>query len=196
MMDMDGSSRGPGIALRASGIGPGILGGVAEDLPLARREVTRGHRADPCSEPVLPRDLRPIQSEGGRLTTALRQHASVAPHLPDALDRASLCARVAADNKGRDVLVLDMRRITPIYDFLVLVTGSSRRQMHAIAEEIDDAMRNVGDHRIGIEGYEASRWIVQDYGDIMVHIFDAEMREYYRIEELWADAERVDWERL
>ena len=129
-------------------------------------------------------------------TTALRQPASVATRLPDALERASLCARVAADNKGRDVLVLDMRRITPIYDFLVLVTGSSRRQMHAIAEEIDDALRDVGDHRIGLEGYQASRWIVQDYGDIMVHIFDPEMREYYRLEELWADAKRVDWERV
>jgi ribosome-associated protein len=126
----------------------------------------------------------------------LRQTAPVASHLPDALDRACLCARVAAENKGRDVLVLDMRRITPIYDFIILATGSSRRQMHAIAEEVDDAMRDVGDHRIGIEGYEASRWIVQDYGDIMVHVFDPEMREYYALEELWADAPRVDWERM
>jgi ribosome-associated protein len=129
-------------------------------------------------------------------TTALRQAAPAATSLPDALERASLCARVAADNKGRDVLVLDMRRITPIYDFMVLVTGSSRRQMHAIAEEVDDAMRDAGDHRISIEGYEASRWIVQDYGDIMVHVLDPEMREYYALEELWADAPRVDWERV
>src|SRR5262245_34297813 len=99
MMDIDGSSRGPGAVLRASGPFLGMLGGVAEVSPLARREVTCGHRADPCSEPVLPRDLRPTQSEGGRLTTALRQSASVASHLPDALDRASLSARVAADNK-------------------------------------------------------------------------------------------------
>jgi len=171
---------------------PGSLGGVANTL--ARPEVSRGHRADPCTEPVPPRGLRPIQSEGGRLTTALRQPAPA--KLADALTRASLCARVAADNKGRDVIVLDMRRITPIYDFLVLVTGSSRRQMHAIAEEIDDAMREAGDRRVGLEGYEASRWIVQDYGDVVVHVFDAEMREYYTLEELWADAQRVDWERV
>lgn len=128
------------------------------------------------------------------MTTATRQ-PKAKPHLADPLERACLCARVAADNKGRDVLVLDMREITPITDFMVLVTGSSRRQMHAVAEEIDDALRNAGDRRIGIEGYEASRWIVQDYGDIMVHIFDPEMREYYALEELWADAKRVDWER-
>jgi ribosome-associated protein len=128
------------------------------------------------------------------LTTALRSPAPVAPPT-DALDRACLSARVAADNKARDVVVLDMRGITPIYDFLVLATGSSRRQMHAIAEEVDAALREVGDRRLGIEGYEASRWIVQDYGDVVVHVFDAEAREYYALEDLWADARRVDWER-
>jgi ribosome-associated protein len=128
------------------------------------------------------------------LTTALRIPAAVATQT-DALDRACLCARTAADNKARDVVVLDMRGVTPIYDFLVLTTGASRRQMHAIAEEVDAAMRDAGDRRLGIEGYEASRWIVQDYGDVVVHIFDAEAREYYTLEDLWADATKVDWER-
>jgi ribosome-associated protein len=127
------------------------------------------------------------------LTTALRVRAPVALET-DALDRACLCARVAADNKARDVVVLDMRGVTPIYDFLVLTTGASRRQMHAIAEEVDDAMRDLGDRRLGIEGYDASRWIVQDYGDVVVHVFDAEAREYYALEDLWADAKKVDWE--
>jgi ribosome-associated protein len=102
---------------------------------------------------------------------------------------------VAADNKARDVVVLDMRGVTPIYDFLVLTTGASRRQMHAIAEEVDAALREVGDRRLGIEGYHASRWIVQDYGDVVVHVFDPETREYYALEDLWADAQKVDWER-
>jgi ribosome-associated protein len=112
-----------------------------------------------------------------------------------ALDRACLCARVAADNRARDVVVMDMRGITPLYDFFVLATGASRRQLHTLAEEIDAAMRAEGDHRLSIEGYEASRWIVQDYGDIVVHVFDSDAREYYALEDLWADAERVDWER-
>jgi ribosome-associated protein len=128
------------------------------------------------------------------LTTALRAEKPVTA-LADALDRACLCARVAADNKARDVVVLDMRSVTPIYDFMVLTTGGSRRQMHAIAEEVDDAMRGAGDNRLGIEGYESSRWIVQDYGDVVVHVFDAEARGYYALEDLWADAARVDWER-
>ena len=128
------------------------------------------------------------------MTTALRVPAAVAT-LTDALDRACLCARAAADTKAKDVVVLDMRGVTPIYDFLVLATGSSRRQMHAIAEHVDDVMRDVGDARLGIEGYEASRWIVQDYGDVVVHVFDPEARDYYALEDLWADAAKVDWER-
>src|SRR5262249_32434500 len=110
------------------------------------------------------------------------------------LDRAVLCARVAADNKGRDIVVLDMRGITPLYDFFVLATGNSRRLVHTITEEIDAALREQGDQRISIEGYEASTWVVQDYGDVMVHVFNPQTREYYGIEELWADAPRVDWE--
>ena len=112
-----------------------------------------------------------------------------------ALDRACQCARVAADNKARDVLVLDMRDQSPLYDFFVLATGSSRRQIHTLAEEIDASLRGVGDERLSIEGYEASKWVVQDYGDVVVHVFSPEAREYYRLEELWDDARRVDWER-
>jgi ribosome-associated protein len=112
-----------------------------------------------------------------------------------ALERAATCARVAAENKARDVVVLDMRELTPLYDYFILATGTSRRQLHTLAEEIDAAMRAEGDKRIGIEGYDASRWIVQDYGDIVVHLFDPDTRAYYALEELWADARRVDWER-
>ena len=111
------------------------------------------------------------------------------------LERACLGARVAADNKARDVVVLDMRSITPLYDFFVLANGASRRQVHTICEEIDAALHREGDRRLSIEGYEASKWVVQDYGDVVVHVFDPATREYYGLEDLWADARRVDWER-
>ncbi len=112
-----------------------------------------------------------------------------------AVERALLCARVADDNKARDVLVMDMRGLTPLYDFFILATGNSRRQMHTIAEEIDAALRGEGEKRLSIEGYEASRWIVQDYGDIVVHVFDPDTRSYYALEDLWADAPHLDWQR-
>jgi ribosome-associated protein len=111
-----------------------------------------------------------------------------------AVDRACLCARVAADNKARDVVVLDMRGITPLYDFFVLATGTSRKQIHTIAEDVDAAMKAEGERRRTIEGYEASRWVVQDYGDVVVHVLDPDSRLYYALEDLWADAVRIDWE--
>ncbi|MBV9123347.1 MAG: ribosome silencing factor [Planctomycetes bacterium] len=116
------------------------------------------------------------------------------PRAELAAQQAFRCARVAADNKARDVLVLDMRGITPLYDYFVLATGTSRRQLHTMAEEIDANLRAEGETRLGIEGYEASRWVVQDYGDIVVHLFDPEARSYYALEDLWADAPRLDWE--
>ncbi len=112
-----------------------------------------------------------------------------------AQERACLCARVADENKARDVLVLDMRGITPLYDFMVLATANSRRQVHTIVEEVDAAMNAAGECRLGIEGYQASKWVVQDYGDVIVHVLDSLSRDYYGLEHLWADAPRVDWRR-
>ena len=116
------------------------------------------------------------------------------PQLPPAVARAALAAKVAADNKATNVVVLDMRPVTRLFDYFVIATGASRRQIHAIAEDVDAALRGVGDTRMGIEGYEASKWVVQDYGDVVVHVFDQDTRDYYGLEDLWADAPRVDWE--
>lgn len=116
-----------------------------------------------------------------------------APHTGLALEHARLGARVALENKASDVLILDMRGITPIFDYFVLATGVSRRQIHTLAEEIDDAMHAEGEKRRGLEGYEPGRWVVLDYGDLVVHLFDPQTRAYYGLEDLWADAPRVDF---
>jgi ribosome-associated protein len=132
------------------------------------------------------------EPEGGPLTLATKRSSPV--QTLASLERARLCASTAADQKARDILILDMRGITRLYDFFVLITGNSRRQIHTITEEIDAAMRACGDVRLAVEGYEASKWVVQDYGDVVVHVFDPATREYYALEDLWADAPHVDWE--
>jgi ribosome-associated protein len=110
------------------------------------------------------------------------------------LERALAAARVADLNRGRDIAVIDLRELTPVFDYFVLATGSSRRQLHAIAEEIDQVLRKeFGDKRLGREGYEESRWILLDFGDVVVHLFDEETREYYDLEHLWAGAKRVEY---
>jgi len=105
---------------------------------------------------------------------------------------ATAAARVALDNKARDVVVIDVSGQSAEFDFFVLASGTSRRQLHAISEQIDDELeKNLKDRRMGIEGYEESRWIVLDYGSVVVHLFDDETREYYDLESLWADGKPV-----
>ncbi|MCA9231136.1 MAG: ribosome silencing factor [Planctomycetales bacterium] len=99
---------------------------------------------------------------------------------------------MAEENRGQGVVVLDMRDITPIFDYFVIVTGTSRRQLHAISEEIDHRLEDdLGDNRMGIEGYHESRWILLDYGTVVIHLFDEETREYYALEDFWGGAKRV-----
>ena len=102
-------------------------------------------------------------------------------------------ARVALDNEAKEVLLLDMREITPLFDYFVIATGRSGRQVRAIADEVEALLKKeFHDERRGTEGYRDSRWVVLDFGDLVVHLFDAAAREFYRLEELWADAPRVD----
>ncbi|NOX56232.1 MAG: ribosome silencing factor [Planctomycetes bacterium] len=110
------------------------------------------------------------------------------------LKQACLVARIADEYKGRDILVLDLTAITPIVDFFVLATGTSRRQMHAVVEEVDRVLTSLGSRRLGVEGYDSSTWILQDYGDVVLHVFTPEARKLYDLEHLWADAPRVDWQ--
>ena len=105
---------------------------------------------------------------------------------------AAAAAQVAIDNNGQDVMVLDVCAQSAEFDFFVLATGSSRRQLHAISEQIDDRLeKDLGDRRMGIEGYDESRWIVLDYGSVVVHLFDDETRDYYDLESLWADGKEI-----
>jgi ribosome-associated protein len=111
------------------------------------------------------------------------------------LERALAAARIADLNRARDIKIIDLRELTSVFDYFVLATGSSRRQLHAVAEEIDEVLRKqYGDQRLGLEGYSDSRWILLDFGDVVIHLFDDETRQYYDLENLWAGAKRVPFE--
>ncbi len=114
---------------------------------------------------------------------------------PTSLQLALAAAQTADDNRGQNIVILDMREQTPIFDYFVIVSGASRRQLHAISEAIDHTLEDdLGDHRLSIEGYQESRWILLDYGDVVIHIFDEETREYFSLEQLWAGAKPVPFE--
>jgi ribosome-associated protein len=105
---------------------------------------------------------------------------------------ALLAARVAEETRGTDIRVLDLRGLTEVFDYFVIATGSSRRQMHAMADEIEKAVKvELHDRKLGGEGYAEGRWIVLDYGDVMIHLFEPEARTYWDIEHLWSGARSV-----
>jgi ribosome-associated protein len=106
---------------------------------------------------------------------------------------ALAAARAVADNRGQDVVVLDLREQTAIFDYFVIATGASQRQLRSMCDGVSDVLeKQLGDRRLSIEGYQQSRWILCDYGSVVVHLFDKEAREFYALEELWAGATRVD----
>ena len=109
------------------------------------------------------------------------------------LQLALAAVRTASENGGRDITLLDMRQQSTLFDYFVIASGTSRRQLHAMSEEIDHTLEDdLKDKRMGIEGYDASRWVLLDYGSVVIHLFDDQTREYYALQALWADALPVD----
>ena len=106
---------------------------------------------------------------------------------------ATLCARSCDDFRGRDTIVLDVSHITPLFDFFVITTGTNSRQMRAIAEGADATMKDQDSPRLAVEGKNSGNWIVQDYGDVVLHVFNPEGRNVYGLEGLWGDAKHVAW---
>jgi ribosome-associated protein len=112
----------------------------------------------------------------------------------ESVDLACAAARAASDKQGEDVLVLDVRDLITITDYFVIASGSSERQVKTIAEEVQRALKGRGVKPVRVEGAAASQWVLLDFVDLVVHVFNEEQRDYYRLERLWIDAPRVDWE--
>jgi ribosome-associated protein len=109
------------------------------------------------------------------------------------LYHACLAAKACDDLRGKETVVLDLTEITPLFDYFVISTGNSRRQLHAISEEAERVLKQHGSKRRSLEGFESSSWIVQDFGDVVVHLFNEQSRALYDLEHLWGDARRIDW---
>ena len=112
-------------------------------------------------------------------------------------ERSLLLARNAAETAieegGNNVVILDMTGHTAMFDYFVIATGTSRRQLHAMSEGIDHVLEDkLNDKRMNIDGYDESRWIVLDYGTVVVHLFDEETRAFYALEALWSDAPQLN----
>lgn len=106
-------------------------------------------------------------------------------------ERAIKCASFALDKKALDVKVLEIKKISGIADYLVLATGRSDRQVQAMADSVKQGLKPF-DKAIDTEGYDEGRWVVIDYGDVIVHLFLEEVRRMYNLDELWNRAPVIE----
>jgi ribosome-associated protein len=98
---------------------------------------------------------------------------------------------LASDKKASDIVLLRMAEVTTMADYFVIASGRSDRQVQALSEAIVDELRDEGIKPIGVEGQASARWVLLDYGSVIVHLFAPEEREYYGLERLWSNATQV-----
>ena len=107
------------------------------------------------------------------------------------LNRLQHCAVTALEDiKARDISVLDVRKLTSLYDTLIIATADSARQAKALAQHVREKLKEAGAPIIGVEGEDAGEWVLIDAGDIVVHVMQPTVRAYYNLEELWAPPAR------
>ncbi|MGK5082349.1 ribosome silencing factor [Bdellovibrionota bacterium FG-1] len=106
-------------------------------------------------------------------------------------ERALYCARAAIDKKGENIKILDLSDLSGFTDYFVICSGLSERQVKAIADSVEHTLEAGGHELLSSEGYSDGRWILMDFGDVVVHVFLDALREYYDLEHLWTDAPRV-----
>jgi ribosome-associated protein len=100
--------------------------------------------------------------------------------------------RAALDKKAANVVVLDLRNTPAFTDFFVLCSGQNQRQVKAIADSVEDALRAARIRPAHVEGYDRAEWILMDFFSFIVHVFTPHTREFYALERLWGDAERIE----
>ncbi|MDP6544379.1 MAG: ribosome silencing factor [Phycisphaerae bacterium] len=104
-------------------------------------------------------------------------------------------ARLASDSHCEDIVVLDLRGISPVTDYFVIATGTSSRQMRSVADDIAKFGKSIGQPAWQKAGMDSSQWVLLDFVDLVVHLFDSQARGYYDLELMWGEAPHVEWAR-
>ena len=107
-------------------------------------------------------------------------------------ERILLALQAAAEKKALDLVVLDLRPVASFTDFFVITSGTNRRQVQAISDGVVEQLKKNGTRAARVEGYQTAEWILVDYGDFILHVFDEKARRFYDLERLWREAVRID----
>jgi ribosome-associated protein len=129
-----------------------------------------------------------LQHEPARIETgnAVTPFAELDPEV-------KLALHCASDKKATDIRVLDLRDVASFAEFFIIASGNNQRQVQAVCDDINERLKKELNSRpVRIEGYNSAEWVLMDYGDFIVHVFDKDAREFYDLERLWRDARRVD----
>ncbi|MGI5861414.1 MAG: ribosome silencing factor [Myxococcales bacterium] len=144
--------------------------------------------AKPAAKAAAKTTAKKTTRTPARKKTQARAKPAENPARQIALDIAQL----ALEKKATDVVVLDVRGLASYAEYLVVMSAESEPQLNAIADNIEAKMKERGERPYSIEGTRAGQWILMDFGDVIVHLFYKDTRDFYDIEGLWADAERTE----
>jgi ribosome-associated protein len=152
-----------------------------------RKPRTSPGRAPARKQPRKSPARKPARKEAPRR----RETPRAAVQDAESLGVARAAANAALDKKAENVVILDVRGLSSYADYFVVASGTSDRQVAAIADNVDELLRKAGHRPLGVEGYTRGHWILLDFGDVVAHVFYEDARQFYDIEGLWADARRV-----
>jgi len=113
---------------------------------------------------------------------------------PDAVLAARTAATAIDDKKGEDIVLLDLSGLLVVTDIFLVASGTSNRHVRSLVGDAEEALKEIGRKPIRREGTDFGEWVLLDYGDLVIHVFDTETREYYDLERLWADAPVIAFE--
>ena len=111
----------------------------------------------------------------------------------NAYDKAIKAANLADNKKAEDIEIFNVADLTSMTEYFVICSAGSENQMKAISDEIEENFKNNGISPLHVEGYRSSTWVLYDYGDVIVHIFNKESRMFYSLERLWSDAKKIEF---
>ncbi len=113
-----------------------------------------------------------------------------------AKEMARIAVEALEDKKANDVRIIDIEKISTIADYFIIAGGTNRNQVQAMSDEVEEKLGRAGTVPKHIEGYASANWILMDYGDIVIHIFDEENRLFYDLERIWRDGKSIEKEAL